>query len=385
METVKGFSDFFGEEALKRKKIVEIIEGEFKSYGFEPAETPIIEFEDFVVGDNKNDEAVRDVFRLKDRGERALALRFEFTFQLKRIAKKQKLPYKRYQIGYNFRDEPIKKGRTRQFIQCDADIIGSSLKDEAELLAMASKTFNKLNIPVKIYVNNRKLMNEILSGEKVDEKIRDDVIREIDKLDKLSVAEVAENLSKLGAERVLDIFKKKEEYFEKYKFYEEIKNLKKICKLYNLDFEFRPFLARGFSYYNGTVFEIWSDKLGVAICGGGSYLIDQIQSTGISLGLEPISLITDIKGEGVEILLISLEQDKKVIQLAEKLREEGKSVQTILDKGVGKAVEYANSKKIPKIIVVGKKEVEAKEYQIKNMTSGESVTVKEKDLVKKLQ
>ena len=228
-------------------------------------------------------------------------------------------------------------------------------------------------------------MNEILSGEKVDEKIRDDVIREIDKLDKLSVAEVAENLSKLGAERVLDIFKKKEEYFEKYKFYEEIKNLKKIGKLYNLDFEFRPFLARGFSYYNGTVFEIWSDKLGVAICGGGSYLIDQIQSTGISLGLEPISIITDIKGEGVEVLLISLEQDKKVIQLAEKLREEGKSVQTMLDKGVGKAVEYANSKKIPKIIVVGKKEVEAKEYQIKDMTSGESVTVKEKDLVKKLQ
>ena len=84
-ETVKGFSDFVGEEALKRKKIVEIIEGEFKSYGFEPAETPIIEFEDFVVGDNKNDEAVRDVFRLKDRGERALALRFEFTFVILRI------------------------------------------------------------------------------------------------------------------------------------------------------------------------------------------------------------------------------------------------------------------------------------------------------------
>ena len=80
METVKGFYDFVGEEALKRKKIVEIIEGEFKSYGFEPAETPIIEFEDFVVGDIKNDEAVRDVFRLKDRGERALALRFVFTF-----------------------------------------------------------------------------------------------------------------------------------------------------------------------------------------------------------------------------------------------------------------------------------------------------------------
>ncbi|MEM4330914.1 MAG: ATP phosphoribosyltransferase regulatory subunit, partial [Candidatus Pacearchaeota archaeon] len=92
MEIVKGFRDFLGEEAKKREKIIDLIKKNFKKYGFEPAETPLIEYEDFVKGDNFDDEAVRDIFRLKDRGERNLALRYEFTFQLKRIAKNQKLP-----------------------------------------------------------------------------------------------------------------------------------------------------------------------------------------------------------------------------------------------------------------------------------------------------
>ncbi|MFH1521540.1 MAG: ATP phosphoribosyltransferase regulatory subunit, partial [archaeon] len=110
-QTVKGFQDATGEDALKRMKVKKIIQEQFELYGFEPAETPTIEFEEFVKGDNINDEAVRDVFKLEDRGKRKLALRFEFTFQLKRIAKNQKLPYKRFQIGTVFRDEPIRKGR----------------------------------------------------------------------------------------------------------------------------------------------------------------------------------------------------------------------------------------------------------------------------------
>ena len=91
-ETVKGFSDYTGQEALKREKIKEILVRTFQSYGFEPAETPIVEYEEFVKGENVNDEAVSDIFKLKDKGSRDLALRYEFTFQLKRIAKNKKLP-----------------------------------------------------------------------------------------------------------------------------------------------------------------------------------------------------------------------------------------------------------------------------------------------------
>ncbi len=96
-ELVKGFSDYTGEEALRRETIKEILVKWFKRYGFEPVETPVIEYEEFVKKDNEEDEAVSDIFKLQDKGKRKLALRYEFTFQLKRLAKNKKLPYKRYQ------------------------------------------------------------------------------------------------------------------------------------------------------------------------------------------------------------------------------------------------------------------------------------------------
>jgi len=369
-ENPKGFRDYLGKDALKREKILKIIKENFKQFGYEPAETPIIEYEEFVKGDNENDEAVRDVFKLEDRGKRKLALRYEFTFQLKRIAKKQKLPYKRFQIGYNFRDEPIKEGRTRQFIQADADIIGSSLKDEAENFSLIQKVFKELKTPIKIYVNNRKLMNEILVDENIEEKDRKNVIREIDKLDKLSKKEVADNLKKYSAEKILKVFDKEESYFEKYSYYKEIKELKKYCKLFNVEVEFRPFLARGFSYYNGTVFEVWSEKLNVSILGGGSYLIGDVQATGISFGLEPIFLISEIEGDPIEYLVISLDQDKEAIKVTNKLREKTANVQLLMDKALKKALDYANSKEISKVIIIGEKEAKEKKYKVKNMKTG---------------
>jgi len=140
MNTVKGFRDI---ESDKRTAIRNIIEKTFKSYNFQAVETPIIEYEEFVKAGNEGDEAVSDIFKLQDKGKRKLALRYEFTFQLKRLAKNKKLPYRRYQIGEVFRDEPVKSGRFRQFTQCDVDIIGSTIKDEAEILKITSEIFEK--------------------------------------------------------------------------------------------------------------------------------------------------------------------------------------------------------------------------------------------------
>ncbi|MFH1521455.1 MAG: ATP phosphoribosyltransferase regulatory subunit [archaeon] len=380
-QTVKGFQDATGEDALKRMKVKRIIQEQFELYGFEPAETPTIEFEEFVKGDNVNDEAVRDVFKLEDRGKRKLALRFEFTFQLKRIAKNQKLPYKRFQIGTVFRDEPTRKGRIREFVQCDADVIGSSVKDEAECLAMGKNVFEKLNVPVKIYVNNRKLMNEILVSEKIEERNREQVIRELDKLDKSTAKEVADKLKPLGAEKLMKVFQQKEKFFERYSYYKEIKELKENCKSYGVKVEFRPFLARGFSYYNGTVFEIWSKDLDVSIGAGGSYLIDKIQSTGISFGLEPILLLAKVEADGTKVQIISIGEDNTAIRLAEKLRNNGISVNVLLDKSIGKAVDYANSKGIEKVIFVGKEEVAKKKFKVKDMKSGEEKFLNESGII----
>src|SRR3989344_7256105 len=138
METVKGFKDVTGEDALKRAKIREVLVNNFRLYGYEPAETPIIEYEEFIKGDNANDEAVSDIFKLSDRGKRKLALKYELTYPLKRISKGKKLPYKRYEIGQVFRDEPISVNRFREFTQCDIDVVGSDYKDDAEVLKITS-------------------------------------------------------------------------------------------------------------------------------------------------------------------------------------------------------------------------------------------------------
>ncbi|MFA5174296.1 MAG: HisS family protein [Candidatus Pacearchaeota archaeon] len=378
-ETIKGFRDI--EDSSKRNEIKQIIENIFKSYNFIPVETPIIEYEEFVKGNNANEETISDIFKLKDKGERKLALRYEFTFQLKRLANNKKLPYKRYQIGEVFRDEPVTGNRWRQFTQCDADIIGSSLKDEAEILKIISEILNKLNIKFTINLNNRKLLNEILEEQKIKDK--NQVIKEIDKLDKLSEKEIRENLKKYNAEKILNLLKKPESYFKKYDSYKEIQELREICNNYKIKFNFQPFLARGLSYYNGTIFEVKSD-LKETICAGGSYPINGIQSTGVSFGLDRLELISKISISNKKLLIISLNQDKKAIALADKIRKLNIPVSIMYNKP-SKALDYANSYQIKYVIFIGDEEIKKKKYKLKDMASGKENFISESQIKKILK
>jgi len=373
-ETVKGFQDFSGEEAKKREAIRKIIVATFEKYGFEPAETPVVEFREFVQGENKNDEAVSDIFKLKDRGERELALRYEFTFQLKRLMQNKKLPFKRYQLGPVFRDEPTQGNRLRQFTQCDVDIVGSSLKDDAEILALTSELMKELKIDAEIYVGNRALLNEVLETIGVTEN-KEQVLREIDKLGKISEKEMRENLKKLNAEKLLEIIKKPESYFEKFTSYQQIKELRETCKFYGIEINFSPSLVRGLSYYNKNVFEVKTKKIKETITGGGSFMFNGIQCTGISFGLDRLSLIADIQSEKESYLVISLGKDKESIKIAKELREKENSVSIFYGKP-SKALEYANSYKINNVIFVGEDEVKSKKFKIKNMSSGKESLLK---------
>ncbi|MCK9595938.1 histidine--tRNA ligase [Candidatus Pacearchaeota archaeon] len=365
-ELVKGFRDYTSEEASKRETIRKIVVENFEKYGFEPSETPIVEYEEFVKGDNEKDEAVSDIFKLQDKGKRKLALRYERTFQLKRIMNNKKLPYKSYQIGAVFRDEPVSGNRVRQFMSCDVDIIGSSVKDDAEILSLAKNILDKLKVKYTIYVNNRKLINEVLDELKVKNKA--DVMREIDKLDKLPEKEVQQNLKKYNAEKVLNIFKKEEKYFEKYKAYEEIKELKKYCSYYKTKIVFLPSLMRGLGYYNGTIFEIKSD-IRETIIGGGSFTFNGIKSVGFGVSLERLSAVSNIKSEKEKTLIISLNEDKKAVEIANKLRDKGENVSIFYGKP-SKALEFANSYNYNKVIFVGEKEVKSGKYKVKDMGSG---------------
>jgi histidyl-tRNA synthetase len=384
MEPIKGFSDYTGEEAIKRENIKKIIAETFKNYNYEPAETPIIESLEFVKGDNSNDEAVSDIYSLEDKGKRNLALRYEFTFQLKRISNNKKLPYKRYQIGEVFRDEPTSANRVRQITQCDIDVIGSDIKYEAEVLKVFSDILKKLNIDFTIYINNRKLINEILNELKIPDNKKIEIIKEIDKLDKLPEKEVKTNLKKINSEKILDILKKESKYFEKYSAYKEIKELINECKKNKLNITFQPFLARGLSYYNGSVFEIKTKKIKETICGGGSYQINNIQATGISASIERLMSLAKIDLKNNSILIISLNQDKAAIELSDKIRELNIPCSIFYNKP-SKALEYANSYKIQYVIFLGEDEVKNKKIKLKDMISGKETLIQEKDLEKTLK
>ncbi|MCD4666470.1 histidine--tRNA ligase [archaeon] len=376
MEKVKGFQDCTGNDALKRAKIRDILVENFRLYGYEPAETPTIEYEEFVK--KSDDEVISDIFRLQDKGKRKLALRYEFTFQLNRIAQNKKLPYKRYQIGSVFRDEPASSNRFREFVQCDVDVIGSNYKDDAEVLKITSKILNELGLKFEIYINSRKLLNEILDKEGIKQK--EEVIRELDKLDKVSEKEVKINLKKYKAEKILNLLKKND--FEKYENYQDIKELEKYCKYFDVKVKFSPTLARGLGYYNGNVFEIKSKDMKETIVAGGSYLVNGIQSTGLSFGLDRLAKISKVDLESIQCLIINIKQEKESIKLAEKLREDKVKV-IILDK-IGKALDYANSMKIPYVIFVGQDEVKKKKFKLKNMETGKEEFLEIEKIKKKI-
>jgi len=399
---VKGFQDFTGKDAQKRAEIRKILVETFEKYGFEPAETPIIEEEKFVRGENPEDEVISDIYKLKDKGKRKLALRYEFTFQLKRLAKNKKLPYRRYQIGEVFRDEPVSSNRFRQFTQCDIDVVGGKIKQEAEILSLVSEVMKKLGIKFVIYFNNRKLLEGVLKRIFNLDNYKDirKMIKALDERDKKSLREVLKGLKdkKLESDFIaflrtvrnndleklnsyfLGVLKnrRKEESYDKSTFrkgYEELKDLIKYCKYYKVPLKFDGSLARGLSYYNGTVFEVKTKGVKDAIGGGGSYPVNNLQATGISFGFDRLSKLAKIKSEKETFLVVSLGQDKEAIKLAQKIRKQGKTASLFYGKP-SKALEYANSYNIEKVIFVGNKEVKSKKFKVKDMKSGKEVLLK---------
>lgn len=401
-ETVKGFQDFLPPESIKRSSIKKIIEKWFKLYGFLPIETPVIEFDELMrpntLPAEEQDEAVSDRFRLQDRGKRNLGLRYEFTFQLSRILKQNpnlKLPFRRYQIGEVFRDEPISAKRFRQFTQCDVDIIGdSSTSADAECLALFSDILKELKIQFEIQVNSRKLLIAII--ESVEIKPIKNIMKELDKLGKIGEDEVKSNLKKYtSANQIITLFKLLEKplrFFKENAFQgvEELEELIRISKYYGIELKFNPFLMRGLDYYTGNIFEITTktENNKLIIAGGGRYdksvgkfLNKEIPAVGISFGLERLTEIAQVEIQEIpKTLLISISQDKETIKLAKTLRKQEISCSISFEK-VGKVLEYANSYSIPFVIFVGEDEIKMKKYKIKDMQSGEEKLLSEKQLI----
>ena len=324
LQLPKGMRDINPEDKIIRDEIVSNLTGIFELYGFNPLETPIVERLDvlsakFAAGETS--DAMKETFKLTDQGKRELGLRFDLTVPFARYVAMNpniKLPFKRYQVGEVFRDGPIKLGRYREFWQCDVDVVGTkSMIADAELIKLALEAFPKLKLDAYIEVNNRRLLHSLLNNAGVLRKDLQKVIIIIDKVAKIGLDGVSEELLKIinkdSVEKIteilkidgtaLQIFEQLEPLIKGIEARQALDELKELFSYFNKkqkeNIKLNLALARGFGYYTGTVFEgfLRSSEVTSSICGGGRYdnmIGDFIGSgdypaVGISFGLDVIA------------------------------------------------------------------------------------------------
>lgn len=416
IQNVKGGYDFLPKEQRIRNYINGILRDTFERFGYEPIETPILCYFDMLAGkyDETND-ILNEIYKLRDQGNRELGLRYDLTVPFaKFIALNKnniKLPFKRYEINKVFRDGPVKVGRDREFTQCDVDVVGLEGQFiEAELMSLYVDAFNKLQIPINIKYNSRKLMSGLIIETGVEEELISNTITIIDKIDKLTEFELTNEFLNIGLnnnqitklieyfkynlKELTTIFKKTDNTLLK-EGLEELNILTKYLKKLKLSkyTTFTPSLARGQDYYTGNVFEVYetTGKLSGAIGGGGRYdkmITDFIDdgtiypAVGISFGLTSIFALLsnreDLNKESdIDIYIIPMGTEIESLKIANELRNLSYKVDIEMEnKKLKKSLDYCNKVGIPYVIILGENEITNKEFKIKNMFTREEYSIK---------
>jgi len=392
--------DLLPEDMIPRKEVIYAIENIYRSYGFEPVETPALEY--LKVLRAKCGEDVRSqIYEIEDMG-----LRFEFTAGLARMVANSSLPkpFKAYQIGPVWRRDEPQKGRYRQFVQADIDIIGSnSMKCEAELLACASDALKKIGISkFVIRLNNRTTLNDIISKVGLIERMSaEEVMRSLDKLKKKGKDAVREELvSKGGVEETIDalfdvILSKPTSEFAGI---EELNQILEFLKYYGFtNVVIDLSLARGLAYYTGPVFEIES-SLDLGSIGGGGRYDDLLglygapsPAVGISLGIDRLMELVAVgkeKKKSVSRVFIAIVGDANysyAASVARQLREKGLEVSIdVTDRNLKRQLDYVNSCGIPFVAIIGTKETAAKKITLREMSSGKEMFLSPEDVIRML-
>lgn len=402
-QPVRGMRDLVGQDAL----IQEFIEGNFRrvfaSFGYAPLFTPAVEnFDLFKIKGAAGEAIKEEIYYFKDKSERELALRFEFTASLARVAAttQLKMPFKRYQIGEVYRYDRPQAKRYRAFTQADIDILGvAGLEAEIEIMQVIKDCFNSLRLKPKVIFNSRKLLQEILGKFALGKEI--EAMRILDKMDKVEKKEVKLMLEEKGIDsRVIELIEKNS-FEEIQKFLDketqgtkEIKDFINLLKENELDFvEFDARLARGFEYYTGIVFEIKLDN-GPSVGGGGRF--DKLISTyggqetpavGVGLGVSRIFDYLKENGfmvgnQGLYLFGMNV-NSTKLFKIANILRKENIFVEIDLNKkNLSKNIEFAQKKGYKFVGIIGENELKANTITIKNIENGEQENISLKEIEK---
>ena len=413
---VKGTYDYMPKDMKIRNNILDVLRRNFEKYGYLPLETPTLNYYELLSYKYSDDaEILSEIYKLTDQGDRNLGLRYDLTVPFCKVVGLTKdlvLPFRRYEIGKVFRNGPVKAGRTREFYQCDVDVVGIDNRlIEAEQILMAVNTYKELGIDVVVKYNNRKLMSGLIELAGIDKDKTDSVIGIIDKLDKVPFDEIKEMLEgiEIDAKAIGNLFDLFLRPFDEYQklagkntlIEEGITELLEINKyLTDLDIidkcQFVPTLARGLSIYTGIVFEFYDSlgRISSAIGGGGRYnkiitnFMDNGNSypaIGLSFGLEPIFVILKQEMEKprlIDIYMVPLDTNVEVLKMATKLRENGYRVLIEMNKKkVGKCFEYAERENIKYVMIVGENEVNSGIYKIKDMDKKEEYSYNFQELI----
>jgi len=444
----KGTRDFNPQEMTRRNYIFDTIKKVYQLYGFQTIETPSMENLSTLLG-KYGDEGDKLLFKILNSGDFAKkvneedwqqknvnkltsqicekGLRYDLTVPFARFVVQNRndinFPFKRFQIQPVWRADRPQKGRYREFVQCDADVVGSdSLLHEAELVMIMDEVFSRLGINAIIKINSRKLLTALAELVGKPELITTITVA-IDKLDKIGIDKVKEELiasglSETDVEKVVPIIElngtneeklaKIAELFDNnvssIAGKEEINAVFSYLQSFNLrnEVEFDLSLARGLSYYTGCIFEVKAKDVSIgSICGGGRYDdltgifgLKDVSGVGISFGadriydvLEQLNQFPDTTMQGPKVMFVNFgeKEAEYVLKAAIALRGNGISAEVYPDSAkMKKQMNYANAKNFPYVVLAGENEINNQTFTLKDMASGEQSEVSLDELMQKL-
>lgn len=445
----KGTRDFTPDEMVRRNYIFDTIRSVFRLFGYLPIETPAMENLSTLMG-KYGEEGDKLLFRIlnsgeiltedqkskiKDQSTREIlpliaekGLRYDLTVPFARFVVQHQnelsFPFKRYQVQPVWRADRPQKGRYREFFQCDVDVIGSdSLLNEVELVQIIDEVYSRLGIRVLVRLNNRKVLAGIAEAIGVPEKLTDITIA-LDKLDKMPAEKVTEEMVQRGipadaVSRLQPLMSAAGTVAEKFAlltdFLKEsetgtlglremqtvLTHLEGLSINNSIDFDLT--LARGLSYYTGTILEVKALDASIgSICGGGRYDnltgifgLPGMSGVGISFGADRIyDVMTELQlfpetiQASTKALFINFgpEEAQHCLKWLTALRKRGVSAELYPDAAkIKKQMEYANRRNVPFVILAGKDEISAGRVTLKNMVTGEQQSVAPNDLTTLLQ
>jgi len=403
-QTLKGFRDFLPRESRLRNYVKNILTETFLNFGFQPLETPALEYKSTLVG-KSGSETDKLLYSFTDKGDRQIGLRYDLTVPAAKVLaiyqNEINLPFKRFQIQPVWRADKPQKGRYREFVQSDIDIYGSSSPiAEAEIVAIIYQALTKLNFKkFQIKLNSRIVLSQIItkSGIKTD---KNTVLQSLDKLDKIGNKGVKDELISKGLTppQIISLFN----YIKTAQpddFLKQVINTIPLLGVPQDYFSFSPTLVRGLDYYTGPIFETFIEDSNIGAIGGGGRYDDLIKNlggpdipaVGYAFGFErlievinDLNLLPQLSQSATKIMIANFDPQTlpPSLKLASLLRQN--NINTFFysnpDK-LAKQFKYADSQNIPFVAIIGSDEAKNNQVTLKNMQTREQKTVTSAELL----